>query len=183
MGSGGLVVMDESTCMVDLAKYFMQFITSESCGKCIPCREGTKRLLEILERITKSYREEETEIDSLMRFQGMLYLERLAEVIKDTSLCGLGQTAANPVISTLRYFRDEYEAHLYDRTCPSKACRQMLTYTVDKDKCIGCTLCATRCPVNAISGERRGVHFIDQDACTHCGQCELNCRFDAIIAE
>jgi NADH:ubiquinone oxidoreductase subunit F (NADH-binding)/ferredoxin len=183
MGSGGLVVMDESTCMVDLAKYFMQFITSESCGKCIPCREGTKRLLEILERITKSYREEETEIDSLMRFQGMLYLERLAEVIKDTSLCGLGQTAANPVISTLRYFRDEYEAHLYDRTCPSKACRQMLTYTVDKDKCIGCTLCATRCPVNAISGERRGVHFIDQDTCTHCGQCELNCRFDAIIAE
>ena len=183
MGSGGLVVMDESTCMVDLAKYFMQFITSESCGKCIPCREGTKRLLEILERITKSYREEETEIDSLMRFQGMLYLERLANVIKDTSLCGLGQTAANPVISTLRYFRDEYEAHLYDRTCPSKACRQMLTYTVDKDKCIGCTLCATRCPVNAISGERRGVHFIDQDACTHCGQCELNCRFDAIIAE
>lgn len=183
MGSGGLVVMDESTCMVDLAKYFMQFITSESCGKCIPCREGTKRLLEILERITKSYREEETEIDSLMRFQGMLYLERLADVIKDTSLCGLGQTAANPVISTLRYFRDEYEAHLYDRTCPSKACRQMLTYTVIEDKCIGCTLCATRCPVSCISGERKGVHFIDQDACTHCGQCELNCRFDAILAE
>ncbi len=183
MGSGGLVVMDEATCMVDLAKYFMQFITSESCGKCIPCREGTKRLLEILERITKSYREEETEIDSLMRFQGMLYLERLADVIKDTSLCGLGQTAANPVISTLRYFRDEYEAHLYDRTCPSKACRQMLTYTVDAQKCIGCTLCAQRCPVNCISGERKEVHFIDQDNCTHCGQCELNCRFDAIIAE
>ncbi len=183
MGSGGLVVMDESTCMVDLAKYFMQFITSESCGKCIPCREGTKRLLEILERITKSYREEETEIDSLMRFQGMLYLERLADVIKDTSLCGLGQTAANPVISTLRYFRDEYEAHLYDRTCPAKACRQMLTYTIDEEKCIGCTLCAQKCPVNCISGERKGVHFIDQDACTHCGQCELNCRFDAIKAE
>lgn len=183
MGSGGLVVMDESTCMVDLAKYFMQFITSESCGKCIPCREGTKRLLEILERITKSYREEETEIDSLMRFQGMLYLERLADVIKDTSLCGLGQTAANPVISTLRYFRDEYEAHLYDRTCPSKACRQMLTYTVVPEKCTGCTLCAMRCPVNAISGNRKEPHFINQDICTHCGQCELNCRFDAILAE
>ena len=183
MGSGGLVVMDETTCMVDLAKYFMQFITSESCGKCIPCREGTKRLLEILERITKSYREEETEIDSLMRFQGMLYLERLADVIKDTSLCGLGQTAANPVISTLRYFRDEYEAHLYDRTCPAKACRQMLTYTVDESKCIGCTLCAQRCPVNCISGARKEVHVIDQNACTHCGQCELNCRFDAIIAQ
>ncbi len=183
MGSGGLVVMDESTCMVDLAKYFMQFITSESCGKCIPCREGTKRLLEILERITKSYREEETEVDSLMRFQGMLYLERLADVIKDTSLCGLGQTAANPVISTLRYFRDEYEAHLYDRTCPSKACRQMLTYTIDAEKCTGCTLCAMRCPVDAIRGKRKEAHYIEQDKCTHCGQCELNCRFDAIIAE
>ncbi|MCK4813019.1 MAG: NADH-quinone oxidoreductase subunit NuoF [Candidatus Marinimicrobia bacterium] len=183
MGSGGLVVMDESTCMVDLAKYFMTFITSESCGKCIPCREGTKRLLEILERITKSYREEETEIDSLMRFQGMLYLERLADVIRDTSLCGLGQTAANPVITTLRYFRDEYEAHLYDRECPAKACRQMLTYTINEDKCIGCTLCATRCPVNAITGKRKEVHFINQNICTHCGQCELNCRFDAIIVE
>ena len=183
MGSGGLVVMDEDTCMVDLAKYFMQFITSESCGKCIPCREGTKRLLEILERITKSYREEETEVDSLMRFQGMLYLERLADVIKDTSLCGLGQTAANPVISTLRYFRDEYEAHLYDRTCPAKACRQMLTYTIIKDKCVGCTICAMRCPVNAITGERKEPHFINQSICTHCGQCELNCRFDAILAE
>jgi NADH:ubiquinone oxidoreductase subunit F (NADH-binding) len=180
MGSGGLVVMDESTCMVDLAKYFMTFIQSESCGKCIPCREGTKRLLEILERLSKSHRDEATQEDSLLRFQGMVYLERLASVIKDTSLCGLGQTAANPVLSTLHYFREEYEAHLYDRHCPAGVCKELLTYTIDTDKCNGCGLCARKCPQNAIVGNKRQAHYIIDDKCIRCDQCRVNCNFDAI---
>ena len=183
MGSGGLVVMDETTCMVDLAKYFMSFIASESCGKCIPCREGTKRLLEILERLTESYRKENDPKDALLRFQGMVYLERLAEVIKNTSLCGLGQTAANPVLSTLHYFKDEYEAHLYDRKCPAGQCRQLLTYKIDTDKCTGCTLCARKCPVNAILGEKKKAHYIIEDKCIRCDLCRTNCKFDAIIVE
>ncbi|HDR03672.1 MAG TPA: NADH-quinone oxidoreductase subunit NuoF [Candidatus Marinimicrobia bacterium] len=180
MGSGGLVVMDESTCMVDLAKYFMTFIQSESCGKCIPCREGTKRLLEILERLTHSYKSERNPEEALLRFQGMMYLERLADVIKNTSLCGLGQTAANPVISTLRYFRAEYEAHLYDRKCPSGHCRELLTYFIDTSKCTGCTLCAIKCPENAIIGEKKGPHYIIDERCVRCDQCRVNCNYDAI---
>ena len=183
MGSGGLVVMDESTCMVDLAKYFMTFIQSESCGKCIPCREGTKRLLEALERLTSSHRSEKTQIDSMQRFQGMVYLERLSEVIKTTSLCGLGQTAANPVLSTLNYFRDEYEAHLYDRKCPAGVCRELLTYRIDTDKCTGCTVCAKKCPHNAILGEPKKAHYIIDEKCMRCDQCRVNCKFDAIIVE
>ncbi|HOJ05542.1 MAG TPA: NADH-ubiquinone oxidoreductase-F iron-sulfur binding region domain-containing protein [Bacteroidota bacterium] len=180
MGSGGLVVMDETTCMVDLAKYFMTFIQSESCGKCIPCREGTKRLLEILERLSKSHRNETTQEESLLRFQGMVYLERLASVIKDTSLCGLGQTAANPVLSTLQYFKEEYEAHLYERCCPAGACRELLTFHIDTEKCNGCGLCAKKCPEAAIIGEKKKAHYILEDKCIRCDQCRVNCNFDAI---
>lgn len=180
MGSGGLVVMDDSTCMVDLAKYFMTFIQSESCGKCIPCREGTKRLLEIIERLTTSHRDEHTQEESLLRFQGMVYLERLASVIKDTSLCGLGQTAANPVLSTLHYFREEYEAHLYERRCPAGACRELLTYSIDTDRCNGCGLCARKCPEHAIVGEKKKAHYILEEKCIRCDQCRVNCSFDAI---
>ncbi len=182
MGSGGLVVMDETTCMVDLAKYFMTFIQSESCGKCIPCREGTTRLLETLERLSSSYRSEHNPEDALLRFQGMLYMERLAEVIQSSSLCGLGQSAPNPVMSTLRYFKDEYEAHLYDRKCPAGACRELLTYSIDTDKCNGCTLCATKCPENAILGEKKKAHYIIAEKCVRCDQCRVNCNSNAIIA-
>lgn len=182
MGSGGLVVMDETTCMVDLAKYFMTFIQSESCGKCIPCREGTTRLLETLERLSSSYRSERTPEDALLRFQGMLYMERLGEVIQNSSLCGLGQSAPNPVMSTLRYFKDEYEAHLYDRKCPAGACRELLTYTIDTDLCNGCTLCATKCPENAIIGEKKKAHYIIADKCIRCDQCRVNCNSNAIFA-
>ncbi|MCX7654886.1 MAG: SLBB domain-containing protein, partial [Fervidobacterium sp.] len=139
MGSGGLVVMDERTCMVDVAKYFMNFIQSESCGKCIPCREGTKKMLDILNSITRK-RYSETQEDSLLRFKGIVELENLANVIKETSLCGLGQTAPNPVLSTLRWFREEYESHVFDRKCPSKACSEMLTYSIDSNLCKGCGL-------------------------------------------
>jgi len=183
MGSGGLVVMDETTCMVDVAKYFMTFIQSESCGKCIPCREGTKRLLEILERLTSSYRSEKSPEEALQRFQGMVYMERLSEVIQNTSLCGLGQTASNPVMSTLRYFRDEYEAHLYDRKCPAGLCRELLTYHIDTDKCTGCTVCARKCPQNAILGEKQKAHYIIDEKCIRCDQCRANCKFDAIFVE
>ncbi len=181
MGSGGLVVMDETTCMVDLAKFFMTFIQSESCGKCIPCREGTKRLLEILERLTQSYRSEKKPDEALMRFQGMVYLDRLADVIKNTSLCGLGQSAANPVLSTLHYFREEYEAHLYDRKCPAGHCRELLTYRIDTDKCTGCTVCAHKCPQDAIIGEKKKAHYIIDEKCIRCDLCRSNCKFDAIF--
>ena len=182
MGSGGLVVMDEDTCMVDVAKFFMDFIQRESCGKCIPCREGTKRMLEILQRITRA-RRNETGFDALERFKGVMNLERLAEVIRDTSLCGLGQSAPNPVLSTLRWFRDEYEAHVYERNCPAGVCRELLHYRIDPEKCKGCTICAKQCPAEAIVGAAKTPHYIIEDKCIACGACFDACRLDAVIAE
>ena len=170
MGSGGMVVMDYDTCMVDVAKFFLNFTQNESCGKCTFCRIGTKRMLEILEKIT-SGKGEEKDIE---------ILETLSEKIITTSLCGLGQTAPNPVLTTLRYFRDEYEAHIIDKKCPAHVCTDLLTYHVLKDKCIGCTACARVCPVNCISGEVKKVHLIDQDSCIKCGSCYKACKFSAI---
>ncbi len=179
MGSGGLVVMDESTCMIDLANFFMDFIQRESCGKCIPCREGTRRMLEILGSLSKGRRGEK-ELDALSRFKGVMQLRQLAEVIKDTSLCGLGQSAPNPVLSTLRYFREEYEAHLFERRCPAGVCKEMLTYTIDEPRCPGCGTCLRACPSGAIAGSPKHAHSINQDKCTACGSCAEVCRFNAV---
>ena len=169
MGSGGLVVMDEDTCMVDVAKFFLNFTQSESCGKCTPCREGTKRMLEILTRITEGQgREGDIEL-----------LESLAKNIKETALCGLGQTAPNPVLSTLKYFRDEYEAHIKEKRCPAGVCEKLASYTIT-DACRGCGLCARNCPVQAISGKIKEKHVINQDICIKCGACMAACPFKAI---
>jgi NADH-quinone oxidoreductase subunit F len=170
MGSGGMVVMDEDTCMVDVAKFFLNFTQEESCGKCTFCRMGTKRMLEILERISEG-KGEEGDLEKL---------EDLSYAIKDNSLCGLGQTAPNPVLTTIRYFRDEYEAHIRDKKCPAKACKALLIYEVIADKCTGCTVCAKNCPVNAIDGERKQIHFIRQADCIKCGMCYTKCKFEAI---
>jgi NADH:ubiquinone oxidoreductase subunit F (NADH-binding)/(2Fe-2S) ferredoxin len=182
MGSGGLVVMDEDTCMVDVAKFFMQFIQRESCGKCIPCREGTRRMLEILNRITRGHNGE-TDQQALERFQSIIYMDRLANVIKDASLCGLGQTAPNPVLSTLRHFRDEYEAHVYERKCPAGACTDLLSYRIDTEKCKGCRLCAKQCPTGAIMGAAKSPHYIVDDKCIRCGNCLQACKFGAVVKE
>ncbi|RKZ31174.1 NADH-quinone oxidoreductase subunit F, partial [bacterium] len=173
MGSGGLVVMDETTCMVDVAKFFLEFTQRESCGKCTFCRIGTMRMLELLEKICDG-KGEDGDIEKL---------EQLSIKIKNTSLCGLGQTAPNPVLTTINYFRDEYEAHIQDKKCPAKVCKQLLTYTVIADNCTGCTLCAIKCPVDAISGEKKQPHIINQDLCTKCGVCYQVCNFDAIKVE
>jgi len=171
MGSGGLIVMDEDNCMVDIAKFFLEFTVDESCGKCTPCRIGTKRLYEILDKITKG----QGTMEDLDR------LEKLCNDIKSSSLCGLGQTAPNPVLSTLRYFRDEYEAHVRDKVCPAGVCKDLLKYTIDEDKCIGCSICAKNCPVGAITGEIKHPFTINTDKCIKCGVCEGKCPKKAII--
>ena len=173
MGSGGLIVMDEDNCMVDIAKFFLEFTVDESCGKCTPCRIGTKRMWEILDRITKG----QGTLEDLDR------LEELAYYIKDNALCGLGQTAPNPVLSTLRYFRDEYVAHVVDKKCPAGVCKNLLSFKIDPEKCKGCTKCAKNCPANAITGEKKMPHEIDQSKCLKCGVCYDNCKFDAIYKD
>ncbi|MFP4343897.1 MAG: NADH-quinone oxidoreductase subunit NuoF [Anaerolineales bacterium] len=173
MGSGGFVVMDEDTCMVDIARFFMEFTQDESCGKCVPCRVGTRRMLEILNRICEGEG----------RPGDIEKLEELSEYIIDGSLCGLGKGAPNPVVSTLQYFRDEYEAHVYDKTCPAKVCKALIEYKIDPEACIGCTRCARNCPVSCISGEPRKAHVIDESACIRCGVCQQVCPVDAVRVE
>lgn len=173
MGSGGMIVMDEDTCMVDVARYFLAFTQQESCGKCVPCRVGTKQMLDILEKITKG----QSEIDDLTK------LEQLAQTVKFSSLCGLGKTAPNPVLTTLRYFYDEYEAHIKQKKCPAKVCKLLLTYSVIDEKCNGCHLCFKNCPSGAISGEPKKLHIIDANKCSRCGICFDVCKFNAIKVE
>jgi NADP-reducing hydrogenase subunit HndC len=173
MGSGGMVVVDEDTCMVDLAKYFLEFTSDESCGKCASCREGSSAMLEILTRITEG-NGKEGDIE---------FLEELGHAIKDASQCGLGQTLPNPVLSTIKNFRDEYEAHIKNKKCPAHVCKALISFHINPDKCTGCTVCALKCPAHAISGNRKEPHIIDQDKCIKCGICYTVCKFDSIKVE
>ena len=170
MGSGGLIVMDEDNCMVDIAKFFLEFIVDESCGKCSPCRIGTKRLYDLLCKIT----------DGKGTLEDLTTIEELCRHIQSSALCGLGQTAPNPVLSTLQHFREEYLAHVVEKRCPAGVCKNLVHFYIDPGKCKGCTLCATNCPTKAISGVVRSPHVIDQNACVKCGTCMDHCRFDAI---
>ena len=169
MGSGGMIVMDENTCMVDVARYFMRFLQDESCGKCFACRKGTQRMYEILDDISRG--------EGTLEQLGLL--EELAYVVKDTTMCGLGQTAPNPVLSTLRYFREEYLEHIQSRRCPAGVCKELITYSINED-CTGCGACVRACPVNAVTGEKKQRHTIDAGTCIRCGACQSACRFEAI---
>jgi NADH-quinone oxidoreductase subunit F len=173
MGSGGMVVMDDTTCMVGMAKFFLDFTAKESCGKCVHCRIGTKRMQETLTRITEG-EGREGDIDLLLE---------LCSAVKDGALCGLGQTAPNPVLTTVKYFRNEYEAHINEKTCPAHSCSALLKYSIDEDRCIGCTRCAKNCPAGAISGSLKEIHKIDADKCVRCGQCVNTCKFGAVYVE
>jgi NADP-reducing hydrogenase subunit HndC len=170
MGSGGMIVLDEDNCMVNIAKFFLEFTVDESCGKCTPCRIGTRRMLEMLNNITEG-RGKPGDLEKL---------EKLAKNIKATALCGLGQTAPNPVLSTLRFFRDEYEAHINEKRCPAGFCKALLNYKIDQSKCVGCSSCARSCPVGAITGKIKSPHSIDTSKCIKCGTCMEKCKFEAI---
>ncbi|MFH1758725.1 MAG: NADH-ubiquinone oxidoreductase-F iron-sulfur binding region domain-containing protein, partial [Pseudomonadota bacterium] len=170
MGSGGLIIMDENTCMVDLAKFFLSFTQSESCGRCVPCRLGTKRMLEILQRITEGKGD----------LADLETLKELAPMIKDASLCGLGQTAPNPVLTTLNYFLDEYRAHIEEKKCPAGVCKALIRYQIDPEACKGCGVCRKACPQKAIAGKTKELHLLDQSLCIKCGICYNECKFDAI---
>jgi len=171
MGSGGLIVMDEDNCMVDIARYFLDFTVDESCGKCIPCRIGTERMREMLDRIT----------EGKATMKDLDKLEELAHHISENSLCGLGQSAPNPVLATMEHFKDEYKAHVLDKRCPAGVCKALLSFYIMADKCRGCMICKRACPTNAISGELRMPHTIDQSKCIHCGACLASCKFGAVL--
>ena len=170
VGSGGMVVMDERTCMVDVAKYFLKFLQDESCGKCVPCRLGIDRMLEIVTDITEGRGGDED----------LATLKDLGETMAETSLCALGKTAANPALSTIRYFRQEYEAHINEKCCPAGVCRELIQYSIDPEKCTGCGACLKACPHGAITGDKKGPHAIDANSCTKCGICRDQCNFDAV---
>jgi len=170
MGSGGMIVMDEDDCMVSMAKFYLDFTVEESCGKCAPCRIGNKRLYEMLDKIT----------EGKGTIEDLSHLRNLSNVIKDTSLCGLGQTSPNPVLSTMENFWEEYEAHVKEDKCPAGQCKALMKYIIDAEKCIGCTLCSRVCPVDAITGDKKVAHVIGQETCIKCGACYEKCKFGAI---